>query len=158
MPQRVTDITDVLNKPKKIDEILSEQIETAMREHNRSNLKPFLSAISAGLEIGYTILLMASVFSLFADVVHPSILHVLLAIAYPLGFIFVIIGKSELFTEHTTLAVLPVLNKNASLKSLLILWSIVYAGNLIGGYFFGYILSILPEKLDVIDSGTNGEL
>jgi formate/nitrite transporter FocA (FNT family) len=41
----------------------------------------------------------------FPDVVHPSVLHVLLAIAYPLGFIFVIIGKSELFTEHTTLAV-----------------------------------------------------
>jgi formate/nitrite transporter FocA (FNT family) len=74
-------------------------------------------------------------------------------LAYPLGFIFVVIGRSELFTEHTTLAVIPVLNKNATLKSLLILWGIVYAGNLLGGYFFGYILSVLPAHLNAIDSG-----
>jgi formate/nitrite transporter FocA (FNT family) len=154
MPNRVTDLKDALNKPKKIDEILDEQIETAIREHERSNLKLFLSSITAGLEIGFSVFLMASIFSLFSGFVHSSILHVLLAIAYPLGFIFVIIGKSELFTEHTTLAVLPVLNKNASLKSLMVLWGIIYAGNLAGGYFFGYILSILPEKLDVIKEGT----
>ena len=150
MPRRVKDLKEALNKPKRIDEILDEQIETALHEHNRSNQDLFLSAISAGLEIGFSVFLMASIYSLFHGVVHPSVLHVLLSFAYPLGFIFVIIGKSELFTEHTTLAVIPVLNKNAGIKSLLILWIIVYAGNLAGGFIFGYILSVLPEKLHVI--------
>jgi len=154
MAKEVNNLKDALNKPKKINEILDEQIETALREHNRSNQDLFLSAISAGLEVGFSVFLMAAIYTLFSGILHPSLLHVLLALAYPLGFIFVIIGRSELFTEHTTLAVIPVLNKNATIKSLLVLWGIVYAGNLLGGYFFGYILSILPERLNSIDNGT----
>lgn len=150
----VEDLKEALNKPKQIDEILDEQIEASLHEHNRSNQDLFLSAISAGLEIGFTVFLMACIYSLFVDLVHPSFLHILLAIAYPLGFIFVIIGKSVLFTEHTTLAVIPVLDKSASIQSLLKLWAIVYAGNLLGGYFFGSVLSILPQHLHVIDNSS----
>lgn len=153
MDKRSNKIHEALNQPKKINEILDEQIEMALHEHNRSNQDLFLSAISAGLEVGFSVFLMAVIYSLFNGLVHPSYLHVLIALAYPLGFIFVVIGRSELFTEHTTLAVIPVLNKNASIKSLLVLWGIVYVGNLLGGYFFGYILSVLPERLEVINNG-----
>lgn len=152
MDKQTTDIKEALNQPKKINEILDEQIEAALHQHNRSNQDLFLSAISAGLEVGFSVFLMAAIFTLFNGIIHPSYLHVLIALAYPLGFIFVVIGRSELFTEHTTLAVIPVLNKNATLKSLLILWGVVYAGNLLGGYLFGYILSILPERLNAIDN------
>lgn len=114
------------------------------------NKNLFLSSISAGLEIGFTIFLMATLFSLFSGVVHPSVLHVMLAFAYPLGFIFVIIGKSELFTEHTTLAVIPVLNRNASVKSLLVLWGVVYAGNLLGGFLFAYIMILVTDNLGIL--------
>lgn len=151
MSKKVKKLKNVLNKPKTVDEILNEQIETAMHEHDRPNLNLFLSSTSAGLEIGFSIFLMAAIHSLFYGVVHPSLLHVLLAMAYPLGFVFVIIGKSELFTEHTTLAVIPVLNRNVSLKKLMVLWGIVYGGNLLGGYVFGYILSILPGRMEILD-------
>jgi len=158
MNDRNGDLKRVLNKPKKIDEILQEQIETAMHEHERSNFRLFLSSISAGLEIGFTVFLMATLFSLFSDMLQPAVLHILLAFAYPVGFIFVIIGKSELFTEHTTLAVIPVLNKNATVKSLMVLWGVVYSGNLLGGYVFGYILSIIPVKLEIIQVNAFYEL
>ncbi|WP_299577341.1 formate/nitrite transporter family protein [uncultured Sunxiuqinia sp.] len=144
------DLKEALNKPKQIDEILKEQIEMAMHEHNRSSQDLFLSAISAGLDVGFSVFLMAVVYSLFQGVVHPSVLHVLLAFAYPLGFIFVVVGKSELFTEHTTLAVIPVLNNDVSIKSLMLLWTIVYVGNLLGGYAFSSILSVLPSAFEVI--------
>jgi len=158
MPKRENDLKEALNKPKKIDEILQEQIETAMHEHKRSHKGLFLSSISAGLEIGFSVFLMATLYTLFDGLIHPSAMHVLLAFAYPLGFIFVVIGRSELFTEHTTLAVIPVLNKNASVKSLLILWGIVYSGNIIGGFIFSYILSILPAQFDFLDYRSFGVL
>jgi formate/nitrite transporter FocA (FNT family) len=41
------------------------------------------------------------------------------------GFLFVILGRSELFTEHTTLAVLPVLDGRASLRQLGRLWGLI---------------------------------
>jgi formate/nitrite transporter FocA (FNT family) len=87
---------------------------------------------------------------MFVGVLHPSFLNALLAITYSIGFIFVVIGRSELFTEHTTLAVIPVLNGNASLRQLLILWGLVYLGNLMGGTFFSFILAILPTNMGII--------
>ncbi|HYQ56961.1 MAG TPA: formate/nitrite transporter family protein [Draconibacterium sp.] len=153
MRKQAKDIKEALNQPKKINEILDEQIESALHEHNRSNQDLFLSGISAGLEVGFSVFLMAVIYSLFNGIVHPSVLHTLIALAYPIGFIFVIIGRSELFTEHTTLAVIPVLNRNASVKSLLILWGIIYVGNLLGGYVFSYILSFLPERLNTVNNG-----
>lgn len=154
MSKRAEHLKKALNRPKNINEILDEQIETALREHQRSKLHLFFSSISAGLEIGFSVFLMAVIYSLFHGIMHSSYLHLVLSFAYPLGFIFVIIGKSELFTEHTTLAVIPVLNRNATLKSLLILWGIVYAGNLIGGFLFGYIMSVIPGRMGILDSSS----
>jgi hypothetical protein len=64
MPEKVKKLKNALNRPKTIDEILNEQIRTAMHEHDRPNLNLFLSSISAGLEIGFSIFLMAAVYSL----------------------------------------------------------------------------------------------
>jgi len=154
MPRKQNDLKKALNKPKPIDEILDEQIEMAMHEHNRSHQDLFLSAISAGLDIGFSVFLMGAIYSLFNEIVHPSVLHVLIALAYPIGFIFVVVGKSELFTEHTTLAVIPVLNRNATIKSLMILWGIIYSGNLVGGYFFSLLLSAISPGFEIIHAGT----
>lgn len=154
MKKKHENLNTVLNKPKKSDEILREQIENGLREHKRPKRDLFLSAVSAGLEIGFSVLLMAALHSLFSEKTDASILHMLLALAYPLGFIFVVIGKSELFTEHTTLAVVPVLSNKVPLKSLLILWGLIYAGNLFGGYIFSVILTFLPVELNIINSSS----
>ena len=138
------------DQPKGVNEILDEQIATSVYEYKRSNRGLFISALSAGLEIGFSIFLMGVLFTLFHGQVSNEILHVLISIAYPVGFIFVIIGRSELFTEHTTLAILPVLNKTTSAKSLFILWGIILSGNLIGGYIFGALLVYFAPASGII--------
>lgn len=138
------------DQPKGVNEILDEQIATSVYEYKRSNKRLFISALSAGLEIGFSIFLMGVLFTLFHGQVSNEILHVLISLAYPVGFIFVIIGRSELFTEHTTLAILPVLNKNTSAKSLFILWGIILSGNLIGGYIFGALLVYFAPAIGII--------
>jgi len=142
-----------LNRPKTINEIFDEQIEKAMAEHNRSNTHVFVSAIAAGLELGFSVFLMGVLYSLYFNQLTPSTLHLVLSVAYPLGFIFVVIGKSELFTEHTTMAILPVLNRQTTIRSLLILWGIIYAGNLIGASLFSLGLIKLPVDMGVIIPG-----
>lgn len=145
-------------QPKRLSEILEEQLETGMEEHKRSNFGLLLSSFSAGLEIGFSIFLMGVLHTLFAEQLSESVMHVLLAFAYPLGFIFVVIGRSELFTEHTTLAVLPVLDRAASLKSLGVLWGLVFLGNIIGGYLFSLMLVHLAPTMDIITLETFYEL
>ncbi len=62
---------------------------------------------------------------------------------YAVGFIFVVLGRSELFTEQTTLAVLPVLSRRVSPVRLLRLWGIVYSGNLLGATLFAWLITII---------------
>lgn len=138
------------NHPKALDEILETQINTAVHEYRRSNIKLFISSLSAGLEVGFSVLLMAALHSLFHSEVSASSLHVILALAYPLGFIFVVIGRSELFTEHTTLAVLPVFSGKSTFKSLMALWGIILAGNLIGGFVIALLLVYFTPGMKII--------
>lgn len=117
-----------------------EQLEAGLKEYRRSNIGLFISSLSAGLEVGFSILLIGIIYTLFKTDVSAGQLYVIMALVYPIGYIFVIIGRSELFTEHTVLATIPVLNGEASFKSLFSLWVIIYLGNILGGYIFGIII------------------
>lgn len=140
------------DQPKGVDDILDEQIATSNHEYQRTNKTLFISALAAGLEIGFSIFLMGVLFTLFHGQVSNEILHVLISFAYPIGFIFVIIGRSELFTEHTSLAILPVLNKTTTFKRLFKLWGIILVGNLIGGFVMGALLTYFAPKIGVISN------
>ena len=143
-------------QPKEITEILDEQIETSLHEHRRSRFSLLLSSFSAGLEVGFSLLLMAAAYSMFAETSSDNFMQVLIAVCYPLGFIFVIIGRSELFTEHTTLAIFPVLNGDETIKNLFILKKnpdellmatyCRYAGNI--GCYTTNINSVNPNLLN----------
>jgi len=137
-------------KPKEAYEIMQEQIETGLKEHNRSDLGLFLSSLSAGLEVGFSILIIGIIYTLFKNESTTAQLAVMMALVYPIGYIFVIIGRSELFTEHTTLATIPVVNGQATIGSLAKLWIIIYVGNLIGGYLFGSITLVFNGEMHII--------
>ncbi len=139
------------DKPKEVNQILEEQLEASLHEFNRSNQGLFISAFGAGLEIGFSVLLMGTIFTLFGHSVNPEALKMYLALSYPIGFIFVIIGRSELFTEHTALALLPVLNKSVKPKDLLILWGLVYLGNILGGFVFSFLLITIGPSVGFIE-------
>jgi formate-nitrite transporter family protein len=64
---------------------------------------------------------------------------------YSLGFVIVILGRQQLFTESTLTAVLPVLTSRTirALLSALRLWGIVLAFNLIGTFVFAALIT--PE-------------
>ncbi len=140
-------------KPKGGNQILKEQIQMALTEYHRHNKALFLSSFSGGLEIGFSLLLMGTLYTMFYDQLSMSSLELILGFAYPIGFIFVILGRSELFTEHTTLAVLPVLNRSVKVIHLLELWAIIFAGNLLGGYLFSLILSKMGPAMGVVEKG-----
>lgn len=130
--------------------ILKHTEEAALTELKRSPLGLMLSGLSGGLDIGFSVLMMAVVLTLFNGVFPDAVVKFLVANMYPLGFMFVVLGRSELFTEHTTLAVLPVLQGLAPIKRLLRLWAVVYLSNIIGGLIFALILCYFANTLHFI--------
>ena len=140
------------DRPKEADQILEEQIHSSLKEFKRSNRGLLLSGFTAGLEIGFSVVLMGTIYTLFADTSSPEAMKLYLALCYSIGFIFVIIGRSELFTEHTALAILPVLNGSVGLRELLKLWGLVYLGNILGGWLFSFILSYIGPTIGFIEN------
>ncbi len=60
---------------------------------------------------------------------------------YSFGFLIVIIGRQQLFTENTLTAVLPVARRNwMALMRMLRLWAIVLAANLLGAHIVAWVL------------------
>jgi formate/nitrite transporter FocA (FNT family) len=132
-------------------EILASLIESAVHEMNREWEGLLLSGVSAGLDIGFGPLLMAVILTLSPNGFGDLTTEILLASVYSIGFMFVILGRSELFTEHTTLAVIPVLDRQATVRQLGRLWGLVYLGNIVGGAFFTGLAVMLMPGLGVVN-------
>lgn len=137
-------------KPKSQLEILVDQLCEGIETYREKESKVFISAITAGLEIGFSFLLIAILYTILKNRISPDIIFYVLAFAYPIGFIIVVLGKSILFTEQTSLLSLPVFHKKRSFQELLKLWGIVISGNLIGGYIFSFLGGNISLALDIV--------
>lgn len=136
--------------PKSYNQILAQEIEAGLREFDRSSSSLFLSAVSAGLDLGFSLLAIAALVIL-ADGQSELVQQLLVANAYTIGFIFVILGRSELFTEHTILAVLPVLDRQRSLSRLGSTWGLIYAGNILGGFVFAVFIVVIGHEFGIFE-------
>ncbi len=132
-------------------EILRDQITDALETYDKSSSSILLSSLTAGMEIGFSYLLLCSLFFFLEGKVEEDSIFKMISLVYPLGFILVVLGQSILFTEQTALLTLPVLNKKRSLSSMLRLWGLVVSGNLLGGYFIGLLLIWLGPRLGIFD-------
>lgn len=132
--------------------IQAQQVEQASTELERPAAKLLLSAFSAGIEIGFGPFLMALLLTSTEGVYSEPTQELLLATAYAVGFIIVVLGRSELFTEHTALAVQPVLAGEASLLQMLRLWGLVYVGNIAGAMLFAAFAAWIGPALGEAES------
>lgn len=132
-------------------EILKQQIIEGQVTFDKSSGSILLSSLTAGLEIGFTYLLMCTLYSFLFGKIDEETIFKLMALVYPVGFIMVIIGQSMLFTEQTSLLTLPVLHHKRTIGSLLKLWGLVIVGNLAGGCVMGGVLVWIGPKLEIFD-------
>lgn len=133
-------------------EILKEQIIEGCETYDRSKSSILLSSFTAGLEIGFSFLMLCSLFSFLEGKVAEETIFKLIAFVYPIGFILVVLGKSILFTEQTSLLALPVLNNRRSVWSLFQIWGVVILGNLAGGMLIALTVSWLGSGLNLFEA------
>ncbi|MER0240095.1 formate/nitrite transporter family protein [Fulvimarina sp. MAC8] len=104
-------------------------------ELNRPLASLWWSGLAAGLAIGFSVYAKAALHAYLPD---ASWSHLVESWGYPVGFLIVILGRLQLFTEITLTATLPVLAQTRwrSLVALLRLWTIVLAANVVGTAIF----------------------
>src|SRR6195952_5674276 len=111
------------------DEELSRPIQSLM-----------FSGFSAGVAISTSIMVEASLHMRLPDAKWADLVAFL---GYPVGFIIVILGKLQLFTESTVTAVLPFATHPTfrNLGRLLRLWALVFVANLAGTLFVAFLIA-----------------
>jgi formate/nitrite transporter FocA (FNT family) len=64
-------------------------------------------------------------------------------LGYPLGFLVVITGRQQLFTENTLTAIIPLLVRRnlVTLWSVGKLWTVVLVSNIVGAHLFAWIVA-----------------
>jgi formate/nitrite transporter FocA (FNT family) len=118
--------------------------QTGEDELKRSSAGLALSGLAAGLGMGLTGLGSATI--LLAVGVSGTHAHLLASLLYPLGFIVVILGRAQLFTENTLFPVILVLDRRRHVRNTLRLWAVVFVANVVGALLFA-VLAVRTSAL-----------
>ena len=94
------------------------------------------SGLAAGLSIGFSVFTQAALRAYLPDAAWTPLVE---CWGYSVGFLIVILGRQQLFTEITLTAVLPVLArpKWKGVRAIIRLWAVVFVANMIGTAIYG---------------------
>ena len=111
------------------------------------------SGFAAGLSMGFSLLAEAALSSFLPDRPWRSLLS---HAGYSVGFMVVILGRQQLYTENTLTVVLPLLlHKNVeTFLKVLRLWAIVLSTNVVGTFLF----ALAVGRLHFLDPGLQQSL
>ncbi|WP_132249975.1 formate/nitrite transporter family protein [Methylobacterium segetis] len=110
-----------------LHEVIRHEGDEELRRHG---LALFLSAVAAGLSIALSLIVPGV---LKAHLPSAEWAKLITTMGYAVGFLVVVLGRQQLFTENTITPILPLLH-DRSMKTgfrVLRLWGIVLAGNIL---------------------------
>ncbi len=142
---------------------MEEAFDRLVEEGKERLERPLLALVATGtlggIDIGFGILAYLVVMKHTGDTLLASL-------AFSIGFVALLLARSELFTENFLVPVTAVVAKSGTLLGLARLWSVTLATNLIGGSLIMWILltarpDLKPEAVEIgthyADLGINGE-
>jgi formate/nitrite transporter FocA (FNT family) len=123
----------------------TEVVYEAIREEGEGELKRSSAALAwdglaAGLSMGFSLVAEGLLRAHLPDAGWRPLVAKL---GYSVGFLIIVLGRHQLFTENTLTAVLPFLQRKsaAALAQVLRLWTVVLVANLVGALLFALVLA-----------------
>jgi formate/nitrite transporter FocA (FNT family) len=119
-------------------------------ELKRSSPALAWSGLAAGLSMGFSLVAQALLNTNLPDAPWRPLIT---KIGYTVGFLIVILGRQQLFTENTLTVVLPLLQRKdrATLLQVLRLWAVVLVSNLAGTFLFAWCIG----RIDLFEPGVS---
>jgi formate/nitrite transporter FocA (FNT family) len=120
--------------------------DRGLDEGERRMKRAAIGQASSGLVAGFEVMIaLAVVFSLTGAVMtvtNAELAHAIGALPFGIAFVFISIGRSELFTENFLVPVGAWLARRGSFANLARLWAVTLAFNLIGLAILAWLLSL----------------
>lgn len=123
-------------------EIWEEGIDEGERRLSRGWSALAATGFAGGVDILFGVLALVVVTGALTAVLPEDTAHVLASVALGVGFVFVVIGRAELFTENFLIPVGTVFAGRSSVSNLLRLWGVSLVFNFVSILAFGALLSI----------------
>ena len=119
------------------------------QELDKPNSSLAWSGLAAGMAMGFSFLAMGVLKSNLPDAKWTLLVA---SLGYSIGFLIVILGRQQLYTENTLTAVLPYFATRRSdvLADVLRVWGVVLAANIAGALLFALVLA----KTEVVNAET----
>jgi formate/nitrite transporter FocA (FNT family) len=118
------------------NEIYEQVSRNARHELDRSVIGLSISGLAGGITMGLTVLSTSIVLSLLGQ---SPVARFVADLLYPIGFIAVILGRAQLFTENTLYPVALMLAERRHGWKTLRLWAIVLPCNVLGALLFALL-------------------
>jgi formate/nitrite transporter FocA (FNT family) len=108
-------------------------------ELSRSTSGLAWSGLAAGLSMGFSLIAEGLLHAALPDAPWRPLITKL---GYAVGFLIVIVGRQQLFTENTLTPIIPLLTRRdgETFWNVLRLWAVVFATNIIGTLAVGWVL------------------
>jgi len=140
-----------LDRPTAI-QIYEHVTRNGRRELARSNTTLAISGVVGGLTMGLTGL---SVSAVTAQLGYSASAQFIAFLLYPMGFMAVILGRGQLFTENTLYPVALILAERRYVLDTLRLWGIVFVTNVAGALLFALLCArtsaLRPDILNALN-------
>lgn len=130
-----------LSRPSARD-IYRQVAKNAKEELKRSSVSLAISGLMGGVLMGLSALGVGLILATLGNGPHTFILS---RMFYPLGFMVVMLGRSQLFTENTLYPVALVLTEPRQIWNTLRLWATVLPSNICGALAFAALAGITPS-------------
>ena len=109
-------------------------------ELERSTQALAWSGLAAGLSMGFSLVAQGILHAHLPDTDWRMLVS---SFGYSIGFLIVILGRQQLFTENTLTVILPLLRRKdkATMRNVARLWVTVFLANLVGALAFAFVLA-----------------
>ncbi|HEU5278052.1 MAG TPA: formate/nitrite transporter family protein [Gaiellaceae bacterium] len=115
--------------------------EEGRRRLSRPRMELAATALVGGFDVSFGVIAFALAAGAAAAHFGTSAAHAAGALAFGIGFVFVVVGKSELFTENFLVPIAGLERNRESLRKLAELWAATLLLNLVGGTIIALILT-----------------
>ena len=113
------------------------------KELSRTTAALAFSGLAAGMSMGFTLVAEAALKHHLPEAAWTPLI---VKLGYIVGFVIVIMGRQQLFTENTLTPIIPLLDKQSHVRipAVMRLWVTVLLANLLGTILFALAYAWLP--------------
>lgn len=154
---RMEETSDKEPKPlgQEAPEVVDDASKIGAKRLRRPLLGDAITSFTGGMSVGFGAIALASASAAVGGGLGESSTGLLVgSLVFPIGFLILLVGKTELFTENFLLPVAAVIEHRGNIRQLGSLWSVTLGFNLVGAFLFAFLMS----RGDVLSAGAAEEL